>query len=85
MTSLQLLAKRIFLSAVDAVNPSKLVQNALHRHGDKLNINGVEYTLKHNVYIVGFGKAVYGMKNSSEIQKIIIRVTILNDAAMLIC
>ena len=60
MTSIQQIAKKIFISSLDAVTPFKLVTNALHRCGNILTVNGKEYKLKHNVYVVGFGKAVYG-------------------------
>ena len=60
MTSLECIAKKMFSSALKTVMPDQLVRNALHLRGNKLVVNKKEYELQNNVYVVGFGKAVYG-------------------------
>ena len=60
MASIQATARKVFLSSLDVVLPDMLVKKALHRCGDMLTVNGRSYHLNRNVYVVGFGKAVYG-------------------------
>ncbi|KFD69997.1 hypothetical protein M514_06796, partial [Trichuris suis] len=53
---------KIFQSACDSVNPESLVQSSLSAHCNRLSVCGCrEYELKHNVYIVAFGKAALSM------------------------
>ena len=54
------LARKIFLSALESVQAEKLIRRAVKRRGDFLCVDGKEYLMKKNVFVVGFGKAVYG-------------------------
>ncbi|XP_039260356.2 glycerate kinase-like [Styela clava] len=54
-------SQRIFKSAIGAVLPPALVHSNLERLGDTLAVGSKTYDLRHNVHIVGFGKAVSGM------------------------
>lgn len=58
----------IFYAGVQSVYPPQMVRNAvtLSPDGDSLTVDGRKYELKHNVYIVGFGKAVSGMARALE-------------------
>ncbi|KAK3890806.1 hypothetical protein Pcinc_005265 [Petrolisthes cinctipes] len=53
--------RNAFLAGIDSVLPHKLVRGCLKQENNRLIINGNEYPLQKNVYIVGFGKAVAGM------------------------
>ncbi|XP_074644737.1 glycerate kinase-like [Tubulanus polymorphus] len=59
-------AKNIFERAVYHVQPKDMVDKALHREGDSLFVEGYEYELRKNVYVVGYGKAVLGMIRATE-------------------
>ncbi|BFZ08130.1 hypothetical protein BsWGS_11169 [Bradybaena similaris] len=56
-------ARKIFDQAVDAVLPHHLVRNTLNlsQNGTVLKVEDREYSLKQNIYVIGFGKAVIGM------------------------
>ncbi|XP_053378063.1 glycerate kinase-like [Mercenaria mercenaria] len=56
-------ARDIFDAAVKSVYPPQMIRNALtvSQDGNTLHIDGKEYDLRNNVYVVGFGKAVSGM------------------------
>ncbi|KAK3579397.1 hypothetical protein CHS0354_029704 [Potamilus streckersoni] len=63
----------IFRSALDAVSPGQMIQRVLrviNREDNKesaiLKVEGREYQLHKNVYVVGFGKAVSGMARAVE-------------------
>ncbi|XP_052284233.1 glycerate kinase-like [Dreissena polymorpha] len=53
----------IFTAAVASVYPPQMVKNAIKvsPDGNQLTVDGHNYALKQNVYVVGFGKAVSGM------------------------
>ncbi|XP_002154323.3 glycerate kinase isoform X1 [Hydra vulgaris] len=51
----------ILYSSLENVAPEQLVKSAVHRIGDSLKCDNKEYVLNKNVYVVGFGKAVYRM------------------------
>lgn len=57
---------KVFMAGVDSVHPKQIVKNFVRREGDKLTVGNVQYDLKNNVYVVGFGKAVIGMVNPIE-------------------
>ena len=59
-------AFRIFQSGVRAVAPCKLISDTLKVSRDKLLIQDKEYHLNHNVHVVAFGKAVFGMVQAVE-------------------
>lgn len=52
---------KIFLEAVEAVQPQRLMENAIRVEGRKLFVLDREYYIKKNCFVVGFGKAVLGM------------------------
>ncbi|XP_022104039.1 glycerate kinase-like isoform X2 [Acanthaster planci] len=54
-------ARSIFAAGVDAVLPHRMVAKTLSCHGNCLTVSGKQYKVDHNVYVVGFGKAVIGM------------------------
>lgn len=56
----------IYNTAVTSVLPRAMVDNALKRDGDRLTIGDQCHTLRHNVHIVAFGKAVIGMVRAAE-------------------
>lgn len=59
---------KIFLSAVEAVNPAKLICDNVIVKESALNVCGKNYEIKDkNIYLVGFGKAVLEMAFQSEI------------------
>nr|XP_045600736.1 glycerate kinase-like [Procambarus clarkii]XP_045600738.1 glycerate kinase-like [Procambarus clarkii]XP_045600739.1 glycerate kinase-like [Procambarus clarkii]XP_045600740.1 glycerate kinase-like [Procambarus clarkii]XP_045600741.1 glycerate kinase-like [Procambarus clarkii]XP_045600742.1 glycerate kinase-like [Procambarus clarkii] len=53
--------QKAFLDGVNAVQPHELIGKYLKQDTDKLFINGTQFDLQQNVYVVGFGKAVIGM------------------------
>ncbi|KAM3915551.1 glycerate kinase isoform 1-T2 [Leptodactylus fuscus] len=63
-------AHQIFWSAVSAVLPPIMLRRALtvrgNAEGSVLECGGKEFTLKKNLYLVGFGKAVLGMAAAVE-------------------
>ncbi|XP_028403959.1 glycerate kinase-like isoform X2 [Dendronephthya gigantea] len=66
MQKLQQDAFKIFMAGVRAVAPCKLTLEALKVSRDKLFIQDKEYHLNHNVHVVAFGKAVFGMVQAVE-------------------
>ncbi|CAG5980009.1 unnamed protein product [Menidia menidia] len=61
-------AREIFAAAVDAVQPDTVVRQSIERKDDSIVIDGRKFTLKHNLHVVGFGKAVLGM--AAEVERI---------------
>lgn len=61
-------ARNIFRSAVNSVRPQKMIKEALQydKNSLKLMVNGKEYNLHRNVFVVGFGKATLGMARAVE-------------------
>ncbi|XP_071784378.1 glycerate kinase-like [Asterias amurensis] len=59
-------ARNIFAAGVEAVLPHRIVSKTLSYHGNCLRVNQKQYKVDHNVYIVGFGKAVIGMIGAVE-------------------
>lgn len=59
-------ARRVFAAAVEAVQPDSVVRQSLEREEDSVIIDGHKFSLKHNVHLVGFGKAVLGMAAETE-------------------
>ncbi|KAL3853812.1 hypothetical protein ACJMK2_017321 [Sinanodonta woodiana] len=64
---------KIFRSALDAVSPGQMIKRVLrvlkreNNHASAiLDVDGREYQLHKNVYVVGFGKAVLGMARAVE-------------------
>jgi len=56
----------IYNTAVTSVLPRAMVDNALKRDGDRLTVGDCWRTLRHNVHVVAFGKAVIGMVRAAE-------------------
>ncbi|KAM6927375.1 glycerate kinase isoform 1-T2 [Xenentodon cancila] len=61
-------AREVFSTAVEAVQPDTVVRQSIERKVDSVIIDGRKFTLKHNLHLVGFGKAVLGM--AAEVEKI---------------
>ncbi|XP_074500616.1 glycerate kinase [Sebastes fasciatus] len=59
-------ARQMFAAAVEAVQPDTVVRQSIERKEDSVVINGHKFTLKHNLHLVGFGKAVLGMATEAE-------------------
>ncbi|ESO99287.1 hypothetical protein LOTGIDRAFT_186721 [Lottia gigantea] len=61
-------AREIFSSAVSSVLPGEMIINKVKYENENkiLHIENREYSLKNNVYVVGFGKAVLGMARTVE-------------------
>lgn len=59
-------ARQVFAAAVEAVQPDAVVRQSIERKEDSVIINGQKFTLKHNLHLVGFGKAVLGMAAEAE-------------------
>ncbi|XP_068599037.1 glycerate kinase [Brachionichthys hirsutus] len=59
-------ARGVFAAAVEAVQPDAVVRQSIERKGDSVTISGRNFTLKHNLHLVGFGKAVLGMAAEAE-------------------
>ncbi|XP_004068676.1 glycerate kinase [Oryzias latipes] len=53
--------REVFAAAVEAVQPDAVVRQSVERKDDSVAIGGRRFTLKHNLHLVGFGKAVLGM------------------------
>ncbi|XP_046880581.1 glycerate kinase isoform X1 [Hypomesus transpacificus] len=64
--SLDTRAREVFAAAVSGVQPDSVVRKSLERRGDSLLVGGRSFTLKHNLHLVGFGKAVLGMAAEAE-------------------
>lgn len=67
--SLDSRARLVFAAALEAVQPDTVVRQSLERKQDTVTIDGHNYTLKHNLHLVGFGKAVLGM--AAEVERIL--------------
>lgn len=59
-------ARKVFAAAVEAVQPDAVVRQSVERKDDSVIIDGRKFTLKHNLHLVGFGKAVMGMAAEAE-------------------
>ncbi|KAM7005769.1 LOW QUALITY PROTEIN: glycerate kinase [Tautogolabrus adspersus] len=59
-------ARLVFAAAVEAVQPDTIVRQSIDRKEDSVSIDGHKFTLKHNLHLVGFGKAVLGMAAEAE-------------------
>ncbi|XP_069001571.1 glycerate kinase [Embiotoca jacksoni] len=59
-------AREVFVAAVEAVQPDTVVRQSIERKEDSVTIDGHKFTLKHNLHLVGFGKAVLGMAAEAE-------------------
>lgn len=59
-------ARGVFAAAVEAVQPDTVVRQSIERKEDSVVIDGHKFTLKHNLHLVGFGKAVLGMAAETE-------------------
>lgn len=59
-------ARKLFAAAVEAVQPDTVVRQSVERKEDSVIINDHKFTLKNNLYLVGFGKAVLGMAAETE-------------------
>ncbi|KAM9410140.1 glycerate kinase [Pholidichthys leucotaenia] len=59
-------ARKVFAAAVEAVQPDTVVQKSIVRRENSIIIDGHKFTLEHNLYLVGFGKAVLGMAAEAE-------------------
>lgn len=59
-------ARLVFAAAVEAVQPDTVVRQSIERKGDSVTIDGHKFSLKHNLHLVGFGKAVLGMAAEAE-------------------
>ncbi|XP_038125293.1 glycerate kinase [Cyprinodon tularosa] len=67
--SLDSRAREIFRVAVEAVQPDHVVRQSIERKEDSVIIDGRTFTLRHNLHLVGFGKAVLGM--AAEVERIL--------------
>lgn len=59
-------AREVFAAAVEAVQPDTVVCQSIERKEDSVVIDGRTFALKHNLHLVGFGKAVLGMAAEAE-------------------
>uniref|UniRef100_A0A3Q3WY05 Glycerate kinase n=1 Tax=Mola mola TaxID=94237 RepID=A0A3Q3WY05_MOLML len=59
-------ARGVFAAAVEAVQPDTVIRKSVERKADAVVIDGHNFTLKHNLHLVGFGKAVLGMAAEAE-------------------
>ncbi|XP_035223503.1 glycerate kinase-like [Stegodyphus dumicola] len=59
-------SRKIFKAAYTAVQPRNLIPTAVKVHPDYVDVQGKQFPLAHNVYIVGFGKGVLGMAAALE-------------------
>ncbi|XP_013861884.1 glycerate kinase [Austrofundulus limnaeus] len=61
-------AREVFAAAVETVQPDTVVRQSVERQEDSVLIDGHRFVLKHNLHVVGFGKAVLGM--AAEVERI---------------
>lgn len=54
-------AIHVYQHSVQAVQPEELIRSSVKKKSNKVEIQGKEFVVDKNVYIVGFGKAVLGM------------------------
>lgn len=59
-------ARGVFAAAVEAVQPDTVIRKSIERKDDSVIIDGHSFTLKRNLHLVGFGKAVLGMAAEAE-------------------
>ncbi|KAJ8370908.1 hypothetical protein SKAU_G00109360 [Synaphobranchus kaupii] len=59
-------AREVFAAAVGAVQPDSVVRRSLEKSGNRLRVAGQSFDLRHNLHLVGFGKAVLGMAAETE-------------------
>lgn len=59
-------ARLVFAAAVEAVQPDTVVRRSIERKEDTVTIDGYKFILKHNLHLVGLGKAVLGMAAEAE-------------------
>lgn len=59
-------ARLVFAAAVEAVQPDTIVRQSIQRKENSVTINGHTFQLKHNLHLVGLGKAVLGMASEAE-------------------
>ena len=61
-------ARDIYKEAVNSVEPRHMVENVLQfdQKSSVLTVKDKTYMMNHNVYVVGFGKAVLGMARATE-------------------
>ncbi|XP_051931600.1 glycerate kinase isoform X2 [Hippocampus zosterae] len=67
--SLHCRARELFAAAVEAVQPDVAIRQGLQRQDDSVVVIGSgtrKFTLRNNVHVVGFGKAVLGMATEAE-------------------
>lgn len=62
-------AREVFAAAVETVQPDTVVRQSVERQEDSVIIDGHRFVLKHNLHVVGFGKAVLGM--AAEVERIL--------------
>ncbi|XP_075215397.1 glycerate kinase [Lycorma delicatula] len=58
----------VFQHAVNSVNPYTLIENVIKSTGSDIKIGDKTYSLNNNLYLVGFGKAVFGMAHQVELK-----------------
>lgn len=58
--------KKIFLKSIEAVNTKKLIEDNVKLNNEFLTICDRNYSLKNDVYLIGFGKAVFNMATELE-------------------
>lgn len=59
-------ARLVFAAAVEAVQPDTVVRRSIDRKEDSVTIDGHKFVLRHNLHLVGLGKAVLGMAAEAE-------------------
>ncbi|XP_066553791.1 glycerate kinase [Amia ocellicauda] len=59
-------ARELFGVAVKAVQPDSVLSSSLTLQGGRLLVGGQSFAIDHNLYLVGFGKAVLGMAAAAE-------------------
>lgn len=64
--SLDMRAREVFATAIEAVQPDIVVRRGLEHTGDTFLVNGHSFTLRNNLHLVDFGKNVSGMAAEAE-------------------